>query len=47
MSNNQLTTDFVVCLNNENYSASLEPTKIYQVMSDRQASKHHRAESHR
>ena len=41
MRNNQLTTQFAVCLNNENYSASLEPKKIYQVIPDRQASKHH------
>ncbi len=31
---------FVVCINNEEYPASLEPRKIYQVMSDARAAKH-------
>jgi hypothetical protein len=31
---------FVVCLKNEGYEASLEPRKIYQVISDLDAAKH-------
>ncbi len=32
---------FVICINNENYSASLELRKIYQVVDDEQAVEHH------
>ncbi len=32
---------FVVCLNNEEYEASLEVRKIYEVIADSQAKKHH------
>ena len=31
---------FVVCLKNEGYEASLEPRKIYQVLTDREAESH-------
>lgn len=33
----QTKTLFAVCINNENYSASLEKRKIYQIISDRGA----------
>jgi hypothetical protein len=32
---------FVVCINNEHYPASLELRKIYQVVSDEKAAHHH------
>ncbi len=32
---------FVVCINNTDYSASLEIRKIYQVVPDSQANNHH------
>lgn len=32
---------FVICIKNENYSASLELRKIYQVVDDEQAVKHY------
>jgi len=31
---------FVVCINNVGYQASLEPRKIYQVLPDKEAEKH-------
>jgi hypothetical protein len=31
---------FVVCINNEGYKASLEPRKIYQVLPDKEAESH-------
>jgi len=31
---------FVVCLKNKGYEASLEPRKIYQVLSDKEAESH-------
>lgn len=31
---------FVVCLRNDGYEASLEPRKIYQVVPDREAESH-------
>ena len=31
---------FVVCINNEGYQASLEPRKIYQVVPDKEAESH-------
>ena len=31
---------FVVCLRNNGYEASLEPRKIYQVLSDQEAESH-------
>lgn len=31
---------FVVCINNEGYQASLEPRKIYQVIPDEEAENH-------
>lgn len=34
-------TQFVVCVNNEGYAASLELRKIYQVLIDNQATEHH------
>lgn len=33
-------TQFVVCINNENYPASLEVRKIYQVIPDSQSLNH-------
>ncbi|MFM9265232.1 hypothetical protein [Tychonema sp. BBK16] len=32
--------EFVVCINNQDYSASLEVRKIYQVLPDTQANSH-------
>ena len=32
--------EFVVCINNQDYSASLEVRKIYQVLPDAQANTH-------
>jgi hypothetical protein len=32
--------EFVVCINNQDYSASLEVRKIYQVLPDSQANAH-------
>lgn len=32
--------EFVVCLKNNGYEASLEPRKIYQVLSDKEAESH-------
>jgi hypothetical protein len=34
------TKNFVVCLKNKGYEVSLEPRKIYQVLSDPDAAKH-------
>lgn len=34
------TSKFVVCIRNDGYEVSLERHKIYQVLSDRQATKH-------
>ncbi|ERT05495.1 hypothetical protein M595_4537 [Lyngbya aestuarii BL J] len=33
--------EFVICINNQNYTASLEVKKIYQVIPDKSASLHH------
>jgi len=33
-------TQFVVCLRNSGYEASLEPRKIYQALSDKEAENH-------
>ena len=33
-------TQFVVCLRNTGYEASLEPRKIYQTLSDKEAESH-------
>lgn len=32
---------FAICINNDNYPVSLERRKIYQIMPDEEASKHH------
>ena len=32
---------FVICIKNDNYSASLELRKIYQVLEDEKATEHH------
>ncbi|MEK6201924.1 MAG: hypothetical protein N2A40_05835 [Desulfobulbaceae bacterium] len=32
---------FVVCVNNSGYEVSLEPRKLYQVLPDSEAAKHH------
>jgi hypothetical protein len=34
-------TRFAVCLNNDDYEASLELGKLYQVLPDEKASRHH------
>ena len=39
MSNKTL-PQFVVCLKNDGYEASLEPRKIYQVVPDKEAERH-------
>jgi hypothetical protein len=36
----KLTPQFVVCVKNKGYEASLEPRKIYQVLTDKEAEKH-------
>lgn len=36
----KLSPRFVVCLRNNGYEASLEPRKIYQALSDKEAEKH-------
>ncbi|NMG10543.1 hypothetical protein [Brasilonema sp. UFV-L1] len=41
MSENAIKTQFVVCIKNENYAASLEVRKIYQVIPDSKAIEHH------
>lgn len=41
MKQDNLKTQFVVCINNEGYAASLELRKIYQAMIDDHAAKHH------
>lgn len=38
--NIKTSTQFVVCLRNNGYEASLEPRKIYQVLSDKEAESH-------
>ena len=40
MSQTELKTQFAICISNENYPASLEVRKVYQIKSDRQATKH-------
>ena len=35
------THQFVVCINNSGYEVSLEPRKLYQVLPDSEAAKHH------
>jgi hypothetical protein len=37
---NKTSPQFVVCLRNDGYEASLEPRKIYQVIPDKEAEKH-------
>jgi hypothetical protein len=32
---------FVVCINNSGYEVSLEPRKLYQILPDLEAAKHH------
>ena len=39
MSQTELKTQFAICIDNENYPASLEVRKIYQILSDRKAAK--------
>lgn len=34
--------NYVVCINNDGYEASLEPRKLYEVLSDPEAQKHNR-----
>jgi hypothetical protein len=38
--NDKTSPQFVVCLRNAGYEASLEPRKIYQVVPDREAESH-------
>lgn len=38
--NNSVKQRFVVCLNNENYEASLEVGKLYRLIPDEQATAH-------
>ena len=40
MEQHNLETQFVVCVKNEDYSASLELRKIYQVIPDARAAEH-------
>ncbi|MBO1350370.1 MAG: hypothetical protein EBE86_024690 [Hormoscilla sp. GUM202] len=40
MSQTELKTQFAICIGNENYPASLDVRKIYQILPDTQASKH-------
>jgi hypothetical protein len=37
---NKTSPQFVVCLRNDGYEASLEPRKIYQVVPDKEAESH-------
>jgi hypothetical protein len=37
---NKTSPQFVVCLRNDGYEASLEPRKIYQVVPDKEAERH-------
>jgi hypothetical protein len=36
----KISHQFVVCLKNNGYEASLEPRKIYQILSDKEAESH-------
>jgi hypothetical protein len=36
----KLNPQFVVCVKNKGYEASLEPRKIYQALTDKEAEKH-------
>ncbi|HEX9387014.1 MAG TPA: hypothetical protein VF918_11900 [Anaerolineales bacterium] len=38
--NSKTSPQFVVCLRNDGYEASLEPRKIYQVVPDKEAESH-------
>lgn len=40
MNHPHIETKFVICINNDNYPTSLEIRKIYQVIPDRNATKH-------
>jgi len=40
MTTSKTSPQFVVCINNEGYQASLEPRKIYQVLPDKEAEGH-------
>ncbi|MFB2939093.1 hypothetical protein ACE1B6_27890 [Aerosakkonemataceae cyanobacterium BLCC-F154] len=40
MNPNESEIQFVLCIKNENYSASLEVRKIYQIIPDSHAAKH-------
>ena len=37
---NKTSPQFVVCLRNDGYEASLEPRKIYQIVPDKEAESH-------
>lgn len=40
MTTSKASPQFVVCIKNEGYQASLEPRKIYQVLPDKEAESH-------
>lgn len=40
MDKRTINPQYVICIKNDEYPASLEPKKIYQVISDPQASEH-------
>ncbi len=41
MSNKNISKQFAICIKNDNYPASLETRKIYEVLPDEKASQHH------
>lgn len=41
MKTTKIRPQFVICIKNDDYPASLEPRKIYQVIPDAEASKRH------
>jgi hypothetical protein len=40
MNSHNLETQFVVCINNQDYQASLEVRKIYRIIPDNRAAEH-------
>lgn len=41
MSNSNISKQFAICIKNDNYPASLETRKIYEILPDEKASQHH------
>ncbi|MBE9057423.1 hypothetical protein [Sphaerospermopsis sp. LEGE 08334] len=41
MSKKNISKQFAICIKNDNYPASLETRKIYEVLPDEKASQHH------